>query len=226
MVGCVQVQLLTEQGFSYVMLHSSNATVRTLTCTGMNETRLVAAAPELQRPARAFGLSAAGELVALLLSGQNRIASCRVRYKRDLPMMMPAPNMAVLQAGALVTVDDRLHLLNTTSTSSNKSAKRTVLQHELAQLARCAPCTVSVVAVAATQSVGVRVGALSIPNLLYAYISWQLPCSEQGVHCLHHWLRCPVWCSMLWLCHRGLLALAFPGKTWHTGASVFTRCLI
>jgi len=220
MVGRVQVRLLTEKGFSYVMLHSSNATVRAITCAGMNETRLVAAAADLQRPARAFGVSAAGELVALSLAGQNRISSCRVRFKRDVHMTMPAPNMAVLQAGALVTAANSLHLFNTTS--STKGARHAVLQQQLAQLPRCASCRVNIFAVAATLRCRVCVCGYSVKCIPTACMCLMVPamCRE----CV----ACTAGCTFtVWYCWFAFatVALKFPGLAWHAGASVFLRCL-
>lgn len=129
------MRLLTERGFSYVMLHSANATVRDLPCSGLNETRLVAAAPDLQRAARAYGTSAAGELVGLALAGQNRISACRVRLRREVQVRMSAPRMAVLWSGALTTESGHLHLFNTSGTA--KGPARINLQLDLAQLPRC-----------------------------------------------------------------------------------------
>lgn len=118
-----------------MMLHSANATVRQIHCTGLNETRLAAAAPDLLRPARAYGLSDAGELVGLALAGQNRISACRVRLRRQFGAQLPRPRMAVLPSGAAVTDSGRLHLFNTTG--SAKDGKRTVLQLQLSQLPGC-----------------------------------------------------------------------------------------
>eukprot|EP00892_Ulva_mutabilis_P010143 jgi/Ulvmu1/7500/UM037_0044.1 len=129
-----QVRLLTERGFSYVMLHSVNATVRPLTCTGLNETRLIAAAPDLQRPARAYGVSDAGELVGLALAGQNRISACRVRLRREVRTPVATPHMAVLWSSAVTTDSGRLYLFNTSS--SAKDRQRSTLQVDLIQLSR------------------------------------------------------------------------------------------
>jgi hypothetical protein len=72
-----QVRLMTEHGFSHITLHSHNSTVKALKCRDLNDTRLVAAAPDLNMNTRAFGVSSDGELVSFALPGEKRITSCR-----------------------------------------------------------------------------------------------------------------------------------------------------
>jgi hypothetical protein len=68
---------MTEHGFSHITLHSTNGTVKEMTCKGLNDSRLITAAPDLSMTTRAFGISADGEFVSLALPGEKRIISCR-----------------------------------------------------------------------------------------------------------------------------------------------------
>jgi hypothetical protein len=69
--------MLTEKGFSSLNLLTRNTTVFALTCQGLNSTTLVAALPDFGSRARAYALSADGELVGLVLPGEKRISACR-----------------------------------------------------------------------------------------------------------------------------------------------------
>ena len=69
--------MMTEHGFSHTTLHSNNGTVKVMKCRDLNSTRLVAAAPDLNLNTRAFGISADGEFVSLVLPGEKKVQSCR-----------------------------------------------------------------------------------------------------------------------------------------------------
>lgn len=221
------MQLLTEKGFSYVMLHSSNATVRRIPCTGMNETHLLAAAPDLQRPMRAYGVSSKGELIGLALSGQNRVTSCRVRLRQEVRATLPAPSMAVIQAGAVVTGAESLQFFNTTS--SAKGLSRIILQQQLSQILRFASLFLFVIFVfetcmAAPQRRASQGGSGSLSP--YLLISMH-PQDQQSVGHL-------AICAVVWLCsddHHVVSTLywshvqCFPVRMVHAGALVSQMCL-
>ena len=69
--------MLTEQGFASVGLTGYNSTLRHLRCTGLDGSALVAAQPDFATRSRAYGMTAQGELVGMMLPGEKRVLSCR-----------------------------------------------------------------------------------------------------------------------------------------------------